>query len=362
MIFNDRSLSAGGNLACSSCHVKARGHADPVGTFMPMGGAALNLQGHRSSMALSYQALNRPFSLSPIGTPRGGFFWDGRANTLEEQALGPLFNPSEMALTNLGDLVTRLRAAPYWNEFLRLYPISDRSAARTAIPAAVGAALAAYQQGDADYALFNSKFDRVQDGVATFTAAEARGLQIFNSPQRGNCASCHTSAPGPNGARPLFTDNSYHALGLPRNPAISANTDPNYYDMGLCGPDRVDLTLRVDLCGAFRVPTLRNVAVTAPYFHNGASPTLLDAVTFYATRDIDPRRWYPLVNGIPDKFNDMPLGFRGNVVQTPPFGQPAGSPPRLSPQDVNDLVAFLQTLTDDTSTPARGAVVFSKSR
>jgi cytochrome c peroxidase len=162
---------------------------------------------------------------------------------------------------------------------------------------------------------------------------------------------------GPDGARPLFTDFRYHALGLPRNMAIQANADPNFRDMGLCGPDRTDLAMRVDLCGAFRVPTLRNVAQTAPYFHNASVATLSDAVGFYATRDSDPLRWYPLLNGQPDKFNDLPLGFRGNVVTTAPFGVLPGGQPRLTPQDVNDLVAFLRTLSDDLSQPARSSFV-----
>jgi cytochrome c peroxidase len=100
------------------------------------------------------------------------------------------------------------------------------------------------------------------------------------------------------------------------------------------------------LCGKFKVPTLRNVALTAPYFHNGAVATLQDAVSFYATRDIDPARWYPVVNGVVDKFNDLPAAYRGNVEQRPPFGLQPGQPPRLSAQDVQDLVAFLQTLSD----------------
>jgi cytochrome c peroxidase len=180
------------------------------------------------------------------------------------------------------------------------------------------------------------------------------------SPKRGDwvCStSCHSSAVGPDGSRPLFTNFTYHALGLPRNAAIQANRDPNVYDMGLCGPTRTDLAYRVDLCGKFKVPTLRNIALSAPYFHNASASTLEQAVSFYATRDLDPARWYPLVNKRPDKFNDLPLGFRGNVTQTPPFGVLPGNKPRLSTQDVADLTAFLRTLTDDVNAPAGSARV-----
>jgi cytochrome c peroxidase len=360
-IFNDKSLSASGKLACSSCHAKPSGLADPAGTTLPMGGPAGDKQGHRSSMSLGYLNGNGAFRFDPQGGPVGGFFWDGRANSRAEQAAGPLFNPNEMALSGLAELSLKVRQAPYFADLVRLFS-NVRSQRDQPILQLVTAALAAYQTGDPDYALFNSKFDRVADGTATFTAQEARGLQVFNDPQRGNCASCHTSAPGPGGQRPVFTDFRYHALGLPRNMAIQANADPNFRDMGLCGPDRTDLTLRVDLCGAFRTPTLRNVAKTGPYFHNAAVGTLLDAVSFYATRDTDPGRWYPLLNGQPDKFNDLPLGFRGNVVTTPPFAPLPGNRPRLTGQDVADLVAFLNTLSDDPDAPPGGALLADPAR
>jgi cytochrome c peroxidase len=168
--------------------------------------------------------------------------------------------------------------------------------------------------------------------------------RLHNKPP-SNCASCHSSTSPPGQARALFTNFGYFALGVPRNRG-AATADPAFFDMGLCGPVRTDLAHRTDLCGKFKVPTLRNVALTAPYFHNAAVATLQDAVSFYATRDIDPARWYPVANGVVDKFNDLPVVYRGNVNQLPPFGLQPGQPPRLSAQDVQDLVAFLGTLTD----------------
>ncbi len=96
----------------------------------------------------------------------------------------------------------------------------------------------------------------------------------------------------------------------------------------------------------FRVPTLRNVALTAPYFHNAAIATLEDAVTFYATRDSDPARWYPVVDGQVQRFNDLPPPYRANVSFEAPFNLLVGAPPALSAQDVQDIVAFLRTLSD----------------
>jgi len=354
--FNDKSLSAGGNLACASCHTNATAHADPAGTFLPLGGPRLDQQGNRSSQSLAYLATNKPFRLDVEGRPHGGFFWDGRAATLREQAGGPLLNPSEMANASVDEVVTRLKAAPYFADLTRLFNVAPDATAAVLFDT-LRQALAAYETGDTDYQLFNSKFDRVLDGKAKLTVAEARGFSVFNDPRKGNCASCHTSTVGADGSRPLFTNFTYHALGLPRNKAIKANSDPNFYDLGVCGPVRTDLAYRVDLCGQFKVPTLRNIALTGPYFHNATASTLAQAISFYATRDLDPARWYPLVNKRPDKFNDMPLGFRGNVTQTPPFGPLPGNKPRLTAQDVSDLAAFLRTLTDDVKAPAGSRTV-----
>jgi cytochrome c peroxidase len=359
--FNDKSLSAAGNLACASCHTTATAHADPAGTFLPLGGPGLDLQGTRSSPSLAYLATNKPFRLDLEGRPHGGLFWDGRASTLREQAGGPLLNPTEMANASVDDVVARLVKTPYFADFTRLYNVAPNAPAAVLFDS-LRLALATYETGDPDYQRFNSKFDQVLDGKARFTVAEARGFGVFNDPKKGNCASCHTSAVGADGSRPLFTNFSYHALGLPRNPAIRANRDPNFQDLGVCGPTRADLRHRVDLCGMFKVPTLRNIARTGPYFHNATASTLEQAISFYATRDTDPARWYPLVNKRPDKFNDLPLGMRGNVTQSPPFGVLPGNKPRLTPQDTSDLAAFLRTLTDDVSAPASSPLVGGRAQ
>lgn len=344
LLFQDKRLSAAGNLACASCHVKERGHADAEGVFLPLGGLALDQQGLRSSPSLNYLNDNRPFAIDRQGRPTGGFTWDGRADTRAAQALGPLLSAHEMAHANSAAVVARVRTLPYFAQLLTASSLAT-TASDAEVLLAVQNALQSYQAGDVDYQPFTSKFDAVQEGRATFTAQEARGLALFNSPQQGNCASCHSSTPAPGQTRALFTNFGYFALGVPRNRS-AATADPAFFDMGLCGPVRTDLANRTELCGQFKVPTLRNVALTAPYFHNGAVSTLQDAVAFYATRDTDPARWYPTVAGVVDKFNDLPAAYRGNVEQQAPFGQQPGQAPRLSAQEVQDIVAFLRTLTD----------------
>ena len=133
-----------------------------------------------------------------------------------------------------------------------------------------------------------------------------------------------------------------------RNAAIPQNAKADFYDLGLCkreglaalAPQGFDVE---SVCGAFKVPTLRNVALTAPYFHNGSVATLREAVEFYATRDTDVKRWWPAGQ----KFDDLPEKYRGNAnVKEVPYDRKPGQRPRLSPHEIDAITAFLQTLTD----------------
>jgi len=144
-----------------------------------------------------------------------------------------------------------------------------------------------------------------------------------------------------------FTDFTYD-IRVPRNPATPANADPAYVDQGLCGPFRTDLAQRTDLCGAFKVPTLRNVAVTAPYFHNGRFKTLKEVVGFYVRRDTNPEEWYPVAaDGSVRKFDDLPPQYHGNAnVTEVPYNRHLGDAPALTPDEIDLVVEFLNTLTN----------------
>jgi cytochrome c peroxidase len=128
---------------------------------------------------------------------------------------------------------------------------------------------------------------------------------------------------------------------------LPANADRAYYDLGLCGPARKDLADRRDLCGAFKVPTLRNISRTAPYFHNGQIADLRDVVEFYVTRDTAPQDWYPAGAGHVRKFDDLPAGLEANVnTSEVPYDRKPGGVPALTPAETDDVVAFLKTLDD----------------
>lgn len=346
-LFKEPRLSASGQLSCAGCHVTAQAHADASGSFLPVGGLSMDQQGLRSSPSLRYLNGMPAFSIDAQGRPRGGLFWDGRAADRVAQARGPLFSAKEMANADVASYVRRLRTAGALADLLAASGLSASASDAQLLDASLQA-LARYQQQDAGFAPFSSKFDAVQDGQARFSEPEARGFAAFTDPAKGNCAACHSASPPPNtaaGARALFTNHAYFALGVPRNRS-TATQDPDFFDLGLCGPQRSDLSTQAQLCGKFRVPSLRNVALTAPYFHNARFQTLEEVVGFYATRDLDPARWYPVVNGQVQRYNDLPAAYQGNVHRGPPFDRRPGQLPALSPQDVDDIVSFLKTLSD----------------
>jgi len=279
--------------------------------------------------------------------PTGGLTWDGRVNSAHDQALIPLFAANEMANPDVATLIIRLRNSALATEFQQTSSQAGEDVFEHPDQALgwLTSALEVYQQSPRDFYPFTSKYDAVVRGQAQLSSQEERGRQLFNDPAKGNCATCHPSTNRSGFA--LFTDGSHVALGVPRNPQIVANRDPRFFDLGLCGPDRTDLISHTDYCGRFKTPTLRNVARRGSFFHNGRFHNLRQVLEFYATRDTDPARWYPCNrDGSVRKFDDLPKPFRGNVNTEAPFAPLAGNRPRLNAANIDDLLAFLKTLTD----------------
>jgi cytochrome c peroxidase len=355
-IFGDPSLSASGAMSCATCHDPKFAHAQGNDLPVQLGGPKLDVPGFSAVPSLQYISLVPTFSFASDGTPTGGFNRDGRAPDLMVQALRPLFAAHEMANASPADLVARLAATPYANEFRQVFG-DNIFADEQGTVLAVTFALAQYQKFDPDFRPFNSKYDQFLAGRLRLEPAELRGLALFNRADKGNCQGCHPSSRGPGGAPPMFTDFTYDNLGVPRNTQIPANLDAEYRDMGLCGPDRTDLTDRSDLCGAFKVPTLRNVATRKVLFHNGQFKTLRDALRFYVRRDTIPEEFYPVDgNGELQKFNDLPADLTGNVnTAEVPYDRLLGESPRLTEDELDDLEAFLNTLTDGYGPAASAA-------
>jgi cytochrome c peroxidase len=353
-IFADTALSASGRQSCQTCHDFASGLSAPNALSVQAGGVNMELTGVRNTPSATYLRSEFKFSITPQDGPSGGLFWDGRESTLETQAAEPFTNPREMAMADHASVVAKLRIAPYAEEFKAVYGATVFDDVETAYTH-MTEAIAAFEREDKRFEAFTSKFDEVQRGAATFSAAEARGFALFQDTAKGNCSACHPSDVGEHGALPIFTDRTYDNLGVPRNTEIPANADPAYYDLGLCNNAAIK-TSNPEVCGAFKVPSLRNVALRHSFFHNGRFHTLKDALTFYVQRDTNPEKFYPVkADGTYDKFDDLPTQYRNNVNQEEvPYNRHQGDQPALSDAEVDDVIAFLGTLSDGyVSTPTK---------
>jgi cytochrome c peroxidase len=408
-LFFDKSLSVSGQQSCGTCHVPSHAFsADPAtdhGLPVPLGGPKMDQTGFRNAPSLMYASFTPPFSLSD--GPVGGFFRDGRASTLAAQAQQPFVTPFEMANQDAAEAVGRLqRSAVTLAAFVAAYGEGALADPDTALED-MGLAIAAYETEDVGFHPFSSKYDYWLQGQAELTAPEKAGLDLFNNPSKGNCTACHPAQAQSFDSHALFTDFTFDNIGVPRNWKIPANTpgvaspidgaalttvlvpvdvpsdaEYAYYDLGLCGPlqpsasdvkARPNLSATTTLCGVFKVPTLRNIAITSPYFHNGVFSDLHQVVEWYVTRDINNDTgnnpnpvaagpggneyqtvgtFYTAANGTPDlyEYNDLPVAYDANVnvgevPYTPPtFG--GGQAPTLTAEEIDQVVAFLCTLTD----------------
>lgn len=332
LIFFDKTLSEPGGQSCASCHDPASGFADPSGRPTSEG-VLTGIFGARNAPTAAYAAFSPAFAYQAAdGTYAGGQFLDGRAPTLEDQAQGPPLNPIEMHNPDVASYVAKVARAPYAVRFRRTYGedvFGDPARAFRAIAQAV----AAFERS-AEVSPFTSKYDAHLRGAAVLTEQERRGLDLFNG--RAGCSACHPSTSDDPRTPPLFTDFTYDNLGVPRNPRSAFYGMPSgvnpagqaFVDEGLAlNPQVIRDGRAAESRGKFKVPTLRNVALTAPYLHNGTFRTLKEVVAFYNRRDVEPARFG--APEVPENVNRTELGNLG-----------------LSEAEEDALVAFLNTLTD----------------
>jgi len=359
-IFNDTNLSEPRGAACISCHTPSTGFANLNGSRIgvPLGSLPTSF-GSRSVMQNSYSSFTPPFGFRVLNgdvDPIGGLFWDGRADTLAQQAQKPFLATNEMNNKDGASVVAKIAAGPYAKIMTDLYG-KDIFKNPTLAFTRVGEALAAFES-TTRFQSFSSRYDDYIAGRVKLTPAEDNGLKVFMDPVKGNCASCHSM--NPKSVKPadnLFTDFAHYATGIPRNKAIPANANPSYFDLGLCGPNRTRPALSANVpasvsiekfCGTFKMPSLRNVGERQVFMHNGVFSSLRDVVSFYATRDSNPQRWYG-PSGVP---NDLPLAYQPNIVRDRvPFNRAANAGPALTDKEIDDVVAFLKTLSDRVATP-----------
>jgi cytochrome c peroxidase len=360
-LFEDTNLSEPPGQACASCHDAHHAFTGDGGSRIAgvARGSRPDIFGNRNAQSIMYAAFRPPFRFVSERDehgdvdikPTGGLFWDGRADTLAEQAKGPFMNPREMNNAGPVAVVDKVRRSDYAALFRTVYGATALDDAGAAFDR-IGEAIAAFEQTPR-FRPFSSKFDAFLRGQATLDAREARGFALFKDPDKGNCIACHAGqADSRDPADWLFTDFTFDAVGMPRNRGIPDNATATSFDLGLCRQERAAARAPAGfdvetLCGAFQVPTLRNVELTAPYGHNGVFATLREVVRFYATRDTNPERWYPTDAGRVHKLDDLPAGAHANVnTKEVPYDRRPGQRPRLTEDDVDAIVAFLRTLTD----------------
>jgi len=279
-LFYDRILSVDNTKACASCHMPQNGFSDSNKFSIGVSGNF----GNRNSMPLINLAWNFDDK----------YFWDGRALGLEHQALEPVTNPIELENPSWSDVEDRLNNHPeYPNLFNQAFGTS------TITKDLVTKAIAQFER---TLISGNSKFDKFLNGEATLTAQEQEGLNVFMDEERGDCFHCHGN---PN--NPLWTDNQFHNNGL----------DATFTDLGLGA-----VTGNPNDNGKFRSPTLRNLAYTAPYMHDGRFLTLDDVIEHYSSGLQNSSTIDPLMKKVE----------QGGV--------------QLSEEDKNNLKAFLLSLSD----------------
>ena len=320
-LFFNAALSRPVGQSCATCHRPERGFADTLARFASEG-AVKGLFSLRHSMTIAYSAFVPALEYDKAEDVwTGGLFWDGRMDALEQQAQEPFVNPLEMA-ADRNWVVQQVKKSACFPELLRLYGNTD---CVDSIYCFVAKAIAAYERSE-EVNPFSSRFDAYLEGKEQLTDAELRGFELFKD--KGQCSQCHIVETDPRAGKVLFTDHTYDNLGIP------ACVDHPFYGLSSYNPkgrDSLDLGLGGFLrdslqYGKFRVPTLRNIELTAPYGHNGYFQTLEDIVHFYNVRDVSHE--YPDAE-YPATVNKEELGDL-----------------KLSVEEEVDIVLFLKTLTD----------------
>lgn len=315
------NLSNPDGQSCASCHQPGHLFVDPRQDSPTSAGAVPGVFGNRQTPTIMYSFFAPSFFFDEeAGDYLGGQFWDGRASDLKDQVHFPLLNPFEMNNASVEEIVGKVQASPLAAAMKNLYGPNIFDDPNAAL-AAIADALVAFETSP-QMSPFSSKYDAYMAGNATLTPSEERGLTLFNG--KAHCANCHPSA----GTHALFTDFSYDNIGLPKNPNNRFyNNPPQYNPDGDAFIDHglFNTTHRPDDDGGFKVPTLRNIELTGPYFHNGVIDNLTDVVQFYNRRDLGD-------------FGDPEVPFFMNTTELGNLS--------LTDDEVADIVAFMKTLTD----------------
>lgn len=315
IMYQDKDFSLNATQSCQTCHHHVAGFADPTNsrdpyfTVVSLGDDGVS-KGGRNAPTAAYAGYSPVLQQDTNLNYLGGMFWDGRAtgwtlgDPLAEQAQGPPLNPVEMNMPSKEAVVQVVRDSNYSHLFNEVFGEGSLNDVVIAYDN-IARAIAAYERSK-EVQKFSSRFDQ-----GNLSVKEQSGMDLFAA----NCAQCH-SMTDTTGKGPLFTNYTYANIGVPANPLLAGNP----VDLGLGGFLGDELQN-----GKFKVPTLRNVGLSAPYSHNGYFATLKAIVNFKNTRDVGD--WE--TPEVSTNLNTADIGSLG-----------------LTDQEMDDIVAFLMTLTD----------------
>ena len=338
VLFFDKSISFNKTQSCSTCHSPDTAFVDQrknSANQMVSEGDNPHLHGNRNANTALYAMFSPDFHFDKkIQDYVGGQFWDGRAKDLAEQAGGPPVNPVEMGMPDKKSIVGRLKAnSIYYKAITDIYGESIW-ADTDKIYAIMEKAIAEFEKHEL-FAQFSSKYDRTLKGEAELTALEAEGKALFFDKTRTNCSNCHQSSEA-NSAKETFTNYRYYNIGVPSNQALIKlnKLAADYVDNGLLDNPMVKGDEKQK--GKFKVPTLRNIGVTAPYMHNGVFRDLKTVLLFKDSFN-NPNRKVNPETGKPWDKAEYAQTINPDVLKAKP----------LTDEEINALEAFLKTLTDE---------------
>lgn len=334
ILFFDKNLSNNRTQACATCHNPNSGFTDNrdngVSKMASMGDDNKSI-GDREAPTASYAKFSPNFHFDEKKQKFiGGQFWDGRASTLEDQAGGPPLNPAEMGMTSKKEIINRIKENElYVNSFKNLFG-NDILENDEKAYSALTQVIAAFERTD-EFSPFDSKYDRYLKGEYDLTPLEDLGKSIFFSNNNNSCASCHVLK-GEDEKGETFTNYEFHNIGTPENKTLRAKNGAKDLDKGLLNNPAVKDEKQM---GKYKVPTLRNVAVTAPYMHNGVFSDLKTVIEFY------------------DKYNNKERTINpetGKIWDEPEVKDTISTKElkakELSDRKIEAIVAFLKLLTD----------------
>ena len=282
-LFSETKMSNPEGQSCTGCHSPETGFSDPLHSITSQG--INGFFGKRNAPNLSYNVFApERFYNATDETYVGGFFYDGRTQSLESQALNPLLNRNEMNNTSISMVANKIRNLSYYNDFVKIYGTATDD---NQLVSQFTNAISIFEKSTKVNS-FTSKFDYFSKQLITFTEDELKGLALYKG--KANCAACHTLDADERTGKVLFTDFTYDNIGVPKNTNNPFLSMPN--NINAMGQNFVDLGIgnivnQDNHNGKFKVPTLRNVSISAPYFHNGIYNTLSEVIHFYNKRKVE---------------------------------------------------------------------------